>query len=155
METKDKYGSPADIIKLGRRLGYRPGVDYTPGELHQCVMDYLETMRVKVWNKVEAVRAGDAAGMLYEVPTQTPLSLSGFFLMSGLTKGRWEKYRENETYAPICELLENAVYTQNLEGAAVGAYNANLVARVHKIAEKTETTANVQIEGITGMKIGG
>lgn len=155
MTRENTYGSPIDYVREGRRLGRGPNADYRPSELRQRAVDYLEYMRGKVWNRVDVLKGGFTAGMLYEVPTSCPLDLKGFLLFAGFGLRRWEKYRENEAYADVCEWIEMLVEVQNFEGAAVGAYNANLIARRHKIADKTETTANVRIEGITGMKIGG
>ncbi|EXZ98267.1 DNA-packaging protein [Bacteroides fragilis] len=153
MNDKDTYGSPIDYVREGRRLGRGPSATYTPAELQQRAVDYCEFMRRKVWNRVDVLKGGMTAGMLYEVPTACPLDLKSFLLFAGFGVRRWQQYRSDEAYADVCEWIEMLIETQNFEGAAVGVYNANLIARRHRIAEKTETDATLHIEAITGMKI--
>lgn len=154
MADSKTYGSPLDYTREGVRLGRRgPGVEYRPSELRQRAVDYFEMMRRKVWNKVDVLKGGPAAGIMYEVPTAAPLDLTGFLIFAGFGRTRWQKYRENEAYVEVCEWIELCIENQNYEGAAVGAYNANLIARRHRIADKTDTDATVRLEPITGVRI--
>ncbi len=153
MGREKTYGSPLDYVREGRRLGRGPNADYRPSELRQRAVDYFEYMRGKVWNRVEVLKGGIFAGTLYEVPTSCPLDLKGFLLFAGFGARRWERYKNNEAYADVCEWVEMVIETQNFEGAAVGAYNANLIARRHRIADKTETTVTTPPQQIIGMEI--
>lgn len=151
MKSENTYGSPLDYVREGRRLGRGPNAEYRPSELLQLATDYFEYMRGKVWYRAGVLKNG----VTYELPTQCPLTFSGFRLFTGISSARWNKYKENIAYADICEWVEDHIFTQNFEGASVGAFNPGLIARYHKIADKTETDAKVRVECITGMKIVG
>ena len=153
MIRDNTFGSPIDYERAGRRLGRGPNAEYRPAELRQRAIDYFEYMRGVVWNRIEVLKGGFTAGMLYEVPTSCPLDLKGFLAFAGFGMRRWERYKADEAYQDVCEWVEMIIEVQNFEGAAVGAYNANLIARRHRIADKTETTVAAPPAQITGMKI--
>lgn len=152
-DSQNTYGSPLDYVRAGQGTSRAPIVDYTPAELRNKAIDYFDYMRGKVWNRTEAIRSGDNAGMLYEVPTSCPLDLKGFLLFAGIGLRTWGRYAENEAFLSVCEWVMMIIETQNFEGAMVGAYNANLTARRHRIAEHTETAATVKLEAIGGLTI--
>jgi hypothetical protein len=153
MDHSDKYGSPIDYVTAGKRIGRFSGPYYRPSELRARATDYFEYMRGKVWNRLEMIKGGDLAGSLVDVPTSCPLDLKGFLLFAGFGVRTWNGYKSNEAYEDVCEWIEMVIETQNFEGAVVGAYNANLIARRHKIADKQETTVTAAPEQITGMRI--
>lgn len=143
-----KYGSPIDYFNEGCRVAPTRSVKYSPVELRQRFMDYLEFMRTKVWHKAERIKSGYGAGMLVSTPTQAPLSLESFLIYAGMGRKTYKIYQTNPAYDDICDWIETCIDNQNFEGALVGAYNANLVARRLKLAEKTESEvdANQTIE---------
>lgn len=48
--------------------------------------------------------------------------------------------------------VETTIYTQKFEGAAVGAFNSNIIARDLGLADKKEIDASVTVDRITGME---
>jgi len=150
-----EYGSPIDYVRAGERIRAPYTADYDPQELRDRAFEYFDYMRGKVWNRVEPIRSGDLAGTLYEVPTSCPLDLKGFLLFAGFGVRRWETYKADEAYAEVCEWIEMVIETQNYEGAAVGAYNANLIARRHKITDRQETTASVTVDRVGSSPLAG
>lgn len=142
MERKP-LGSPIDYALAGRCVGRDPGAEYMPRELRQRAVDYFEFMRNRVWNKIELLKSGLTAGMPCEVPTQSPLSLRGFLVFTGMSRQRWQRYKSDPAYSDICEWVELAIETQNFEGAMVGVYDSGLTAKTLKLAERTETTVEV------------
>lgn len=141
-------GSPLDYVREGRRLGKGPGASYTPAELQQRAVDYFEFMRDRVVNRYDAVKSGDWAGRLFAIPAISPLDLKAFLLFAGFGPTTWEKLRKSPDYAGVCEWIEMIIETQNFEGATTGLYNANLIARRHKIADRVDSDANVKVDGI-------
>ena len=148
MTRKKTYGSPIDYAREGQRIGRGPNAAYKPSELRQRAVDYFDYMRGKVWNRADVLKSGFFAGTLYEVPTSCPLDLKGFFIFAGIGPRRWEQYKGDEAYVDVCEWIEMIIEVQNYEGAAVGVYSANLIARRHKIADKTETDTTVSVDHV-------
>lgn len=147
------YGSPIDYVRAGQRAARIAGTNYRPSELRARAVEYFDYMRGKVWNRVDMIKGGELAGSLVELPTSCPLDLKGFLLFAGFGVRQWGQYKSNEAFEDICEWVEMVIETQNFEGAVVGAYNANLIARRHKIADKQETVVTAPPEQITGMRI--
>lgn len=100
------------------------------------------------WEKVELVkyRGGyEEAG----VPLGRPYTMDGFTYYLGVSgsyfrtaKGnlreKIEKGKADESEIELLEaieLIEQVIRMQNIEGAAVGLFSTNLVARIHNIAE--------------------
>ena len=106
MIRDNTFGSPIDYERAGRRLGRGPNAEYRPAELRQRAIDYFEYMRGVVWNRIEVLKGGFTAGMLYEVPTSCPLDLKGFLAFAGFGMRRWERYKADEAYQDVCEWVE-------------------------------------------------
>jgi hypothetical protein len=93
---------------------------------------------------VEAIKSGDNAGKLVKIPTAIPYTLSGFCLYIGASESFWRNFRSNvnlgEDFLSVIEEIELTIKTQKFTGAAVGAFNANLMARDLGMVDKTEIT---------------
>lgn len=136
----NSYKSPLDYATGGRGTS---GAEYRPRKLWLRAVEYFEFMRDKVWNHVELLKGGAAAGTPCNVPVQTPLQLRGFLVFAGLTRGQWQRYRTDPDFADICDRIEMMIETQNIEGAMVGAYNGSFTARLLGLADKTEAAVEV------------
>lgn len=75
-----------------------------------------------------------------------PLPLTRVGFMDFLDLGyRWRRFKEyyaskDDFWAVTIARIENAIERNQLEGALVGSYNSNLVARLNGYTEKTENT---------------
>lgn len=52
----------------------------------------------------------------------------------------------------VTTYVEEIIRTQKFEGAAVGAFNANIIARDLGLSDKKEIDGKFQVEQITGME---
>ncbi len=135
--------SPLDYIRsIDRAAGY------TPAALARKHLEYLKFMRDRTWDRAEAIRGGDAAGTIFYVKAQVMLTHATFRTFAAITKSAWKCYREAEEYAEVCDLIEDTIEAQNIEGAAVGEFNATLVARIHKIADRVESDNITRIDRV-------
>lgn len=129
--------------------GNRFGVDcetfvkpksYNPEEWVKKFVEYLEYMDEKVWNVKHPIKGGDMAGTVMDVPVSTPLSIRSFCVFAGIsvdTFSNYEKSKGYEDYFGVTTRMRTVIEANQLEGATVGAYNANIVARLLGLAEKT------------------
>lgn len=100
------------------------------------------------WERTELVKyKGDHSEA--EIPLGRPYTMDGLTYYLGVSgayfraakanlKDKIEKRKattEDEDLLEVIYLIEQAVRTQNIEGAAVGVFSASLVARIHGIAE--------------------
>ena len=121
---------------------------YTPEKLWEEAIKYFEWMSTSVWNKKEAIKGGEKAGMLIDVPTTTPLSLESFCLFADIDRQTFLNYESNkENYKDFFEVttrIRAIIESNQFEGATVGAYNPNIIARKLGLTDKTEQTVKVE-----------
>lgn len=100
------------------------------------------------WLRAELVKHQGSAEQ-YDVPLGRPYTMDGFTFYLGVSgsyfrsaktalKEKVEEGKATDSEVELLEaieLIECAVRTQNIEGAAVGVFNTNLVARIHALAE--------------------
>lgn len=120
-------------LKSGRDRKYESSDD-----LLLACYNYFEECDNNPWFKNEAVKSGDNAGKIIKVPTARPYTQSGMFIFIGIDRKTWSSYKNDEDFLPIITHIEEIIYTQKFEGAAVGAFNANIIARDLGLKDKTE-----------------
>jgi len=72
-----------------------------------------------------------------QIPTARPYSISGLCVHLGIDFTTWKEYCKREGFTNICTRAEEIIETQQLEGAAVGAFNANIIARKLGLADSS------------------
>lgn len=121
---------------------------YTPELLWKEAIDYFEWITQKVWNKKEPIKSGDMAGNLIDVPTQTPMSIEGFCLFADISKQTFYNYESNKdeykAFFDITTRIRGIIESNQFEGATVGVYNPNIIARKLGLADKQEVTHTEQ-----------
>lgn len=118
---------------------------YTPREWYDKILEYCNWMQGRVWNKMEAIKSGDMAGTLIQIPTLTPMSIGGFCLFAGIDRRTFDNYENTkgyEDYFPITAWGREIIETNQFEGATVGAYNPNIIARKLGLVDKQDLTTN-------------
>jgi hypothetical protein len=139
----------------------------TPDLLWEAACEYFQWCQDNPWMKIEQARAagkpglaikvkkGQAVGIqatrpteLAELPTARPYSLSGLCLYLGCSHHYFYEFKKtaNEDYLDILTRIELIIETQQFEGATVGAYNANIIARKLGLTDKQEIENNVKGE---------
>jgi hypothetical protein len=124
----------------------RPRIYQSPEELNEDCEDYLITTSTRVWTKKDWV-GKDATEV--ERETSAPFTQTGLFLFLGIDRTTWDLYRKRPEFIPVITRIEAIIYTQKFEGATVGAFNANIIARDLGLADKKEidkTTTKVKFK---------
>lgn len=122
---------------------------FKPEEFEKAWEEYFAWCDANPWYKKEAIKSGELAGKLVDIPIDRPYTEIGFCSFHGLG----EKYlaqladtlkgKEDEVSIQLSNILTRArakCYAQKFEGAAVGIYNANIIARALGLTDKSETT---------------
>jgi len=106
---------------------------YTPESLWEEAVKYFDWMKERHWNKMEAIKSGDKAGTTMAVPTQTPFSIESFCLFADITTETFRNYYSNDDeykdFFGVTMRIKGIIESQQFEGATVGAYNPNIIAR--------------------------
>lgn len=58
-----------------------------------------------------------------------PLSIAGLCLFLDITRHRWEKYKKDDFFSDEAKRAEMIISTQKFEGAAVGIFNSQIIAK--------------------------
>lgn len=115
----------------------------TPEEWYNKIVAYIEYMKTQVWNKKEAIKSGEMAGKLIDIPTQTPMSIGGLCLFAKIDDNTFARYLSEkgyEDYWAITTWAKQTIETQQFEGATIGAYNPNIIARKLGLVDKQDLT---------------
>jgi hypothetical protein len=121
----------------------------SPTLLWEACCEYFETTDERKWWKTE-FNGKDAIEC--HVPTDTPYTWTGLYIFLDIDHKTWVSYESKEDFVPTCTRVRNIIYTQKFEGAAVGAFNANIISRDLGLADKQETKFNGDVNHtITGM----
>jgi len=118
---------------------------YTPKEWHDKFIEYFEWADKRSWNKSELIKSGEMVGEIIPVPSPIPFSVKGFCLFAGVsmqTFYNYESLKGYEDYFEITQWGRTIIETQQLEGAIVGQFQHNIIARIQNIAERTDITTN-------------
>jgi len=91
-------------------------------------------------------RGKDATEVL--LPHPRPYTLTGLCLWLSVNEKFWRELREakredDNEFSPVITRVEQIIYTNKFEGAAVGFFNANIIARDLGLADKRDISAQV------------
>lgn len=111
----------------------------SPEILWDSCLQYFEATDKRKWLKTE-FHGKDANECI--VPMETPYTWTGLYLFLDISHTTWQQYEKLEDFNAISTCVRNIIYTQKFEGAAVGAFNANIIARDIGLTDKQESTVN-------------
>lgn len=158
-------GAPSNnqFWKLRDKHG-RPTLFENPEELLLACQDYFNWVDAHPWYKVEQLKKPyeesytDSKGEkkirmvhITKVPTARPYTIQGLCIFLGVNSvwfNQFETAQKNKDddlakdFSKICTHVREVIYQQKFEGAAVGAFNANIIARDLHLKENTDVTTN-------------
>lgn len=121
--------------KPARKVG-RPRA-YTPEALEAKFEEYVE------WAKKHPLSINKvSAGEIIAVPTERPLTLFGFCVFADIVENTFREYERQEEFLSVTTRARTAFANSQIEGALVGAYNPNIVARLQGLADRQDVTTN-------------
>lgn len=118
---------------------------YTPEAFWDEAVKYFDWISERVWNKKEAIKSGEMAGTLIDIPTSTPMSIESFCLYADIDRKTFDNYESNsddyKDFFHITTRIRGVIESQQFEGATVGAYNPNIIARKLGLKDQTDITS--------------
>lgn len=114
----------------------------SPDLLWQAACEYFDWCDKHPWVKNEAVKSGDSAGLIIQVPTSRPYTIAGLLLYIGVNDHYWRDFRSDghREFEDVIARVEKVIETQQFEGATVGAFNANIISRKLGLIDKQALT---------------
>lgn len=138
--------STACATKRAASKGGRP-IAYTPEALYAKFEEYKGWVKDNPRSSYKMSRDGMA-----EMETDRPLTLVGFCQYAGIIIDTFRGYeRRDEFFRLQCARVREAIEADQLEGAMVGQYAQSIVARVLKLADRTEVVNRSEADRISEM----
>ncbi len=123
---------------------------YTPELFWDEAVKYFEFMQTRVWNKKDPIKSGDMAGVLIDVPTQTPMSIESFCIFADISTETFRNYEsKDESYKDFFEVttrIRTIIESQQFEGATVGAFNPNIIAQKLGLVTKLQNELSGEVK---------
>lgn len=109
-------------------------------KLKKACTNYFNYVDGKSWDKIEVNKSAIKTERLIKVPQAIPYTLSGLCLYLQTSSNWWKEFRKAKKATPdilaVIEWVEEVIETQNFTGAAVGAFNANIISRKLGLIDK-------------------
>lgn len=117
----------------------------SPELLWESACEYFQWCDDNPWVKTKksSFDKGEFSGeSIEETPTQRPYSKMGWFVYIGCSDTWLVNFKKTATddFLRVIEQIETIIAKQQWEGASVGAFNANIIARTLGLKEQTEAT---------------
>ena len=134
------YLARCEALRSGKRTSR--SITYISGdELLNAAYEYFQ------WsdnNPIKEEIVNFSAKELVHVKDYTnkkrPYTFNGLCSYIGLCTSSWYSYKRDKRFKKSCEIIEKIIWDDKYQGAAVGIYNSNLIARDLGLAEKKEVT---------------
>lgn len=112
------------------------------------------------WCDDNPIEAEDNKGTknVNTVKFNRPYTLKGFCIFCDASENWFKEFRKalteekNNDFLSVIRKIEDIIYTQKFEGAAIGIFNANIIARDLGLSDKTETEHSGEMS-ITKIKL--
>lgn len=132
----------------GKGLMGRPKLFSNPQDLWDAACEYFKWADENPWVQSKTVSKGSGPHPgedETESPTHRPYSTDALCIYLGTSRSFLKMLRKrcegiDDAYVAVIDEIFTIIRTQQLEGAKIGAYNANLIARLYNIVDKTENT---------------
>lgn len=103
-----------------------------PETLWDAACEYFDWCDKNPWHRESAAKAGDHFGEVVNERTARPYTLQGLCIFLECDENTIERYCKEVAYKDFWDIankIRRIIYTQKFEGAAVGAFNASIIAR--------------------------
>jgi hypothetical protein len=119
----------------------------SPGLLWEAACEYFDFCDANPWVKIDFKGANIER---VEIPTARPYTLSGLCLYLDCASSYFRHFKStiqenNKDFVTVISKIEEVIYTHQFEGAIVGAFNSNIIARALGLTEKSEVKTTIKI----------
>lgn len=113
---------------------------YTADALWSKFIEYVKDNETDTMKRVELMKAGELIGEQRHSDLKVPLSIKGFCIFALITHKTFLNYMEEDEQLDkdllqVSMRIHDFIQTEQVNGANVGLYNANIVARVNGLSD--------------------
>ena len=137
--------------KLTRDTGKAPSkggrpCTYTPEALYAKFEEYKEWVKDHPITRMSAYQ-----GVPFGIPTDRPMTIVGFCVFADISTETFRGYGKRQEFFGVLARVRETIETDQLEGAMVNQFNSSIVARVLKLADRTEVVNKSEADRISEM----
>jgi len=142
---RKEYNKPgAKSIWLANSKRTKEVIFSSPEILLEEFLDYVQFCKDNPWVRQRVVISGKKGTEISNEPIEKPVTLGGFMVFCGVGDRYWQNFVQeiaprDENYGSVIDFIKKATREQNIDGAAVGIYNANIISRLHGLADNINT----------------
>lgn len=118
---------------------------YTPKELWDKAVEYFAWVESNPLFTTKVL----GNGRKIQIAIVRPMTEMAFCLFANISLDTFKRYKDSlGAYKDFCGVSRNIsliIYTQKFEGAAIGLFNTNIIARELGLSEKTQTTIKPKV----------
>jgi hypothetical protein len=119
----------------------------SPEMLLQAAVEYFDWCDANPWYKHDFV--GKDATEVWKA-TERPYTMSGLCVYIGCCEQTIRDYKkERKDFVEVITHIETIIYTQKFEGATVGAFNSNIIARDLGLRDKQDIDQKLDIKTVS------
>ena len=127
----------------------------SPELMWEAACEYFTWCQDNPWYKTD-FRGKDADEV--SIPTERPFTLQGLCRYLDCSTSYFREFKSNppkgsKDFLTVITRIEETIYQQKFEGAAVGAFNANIIARDLGLVDKQELNQKGKVKLTIGGKI--
>lgn len=125
----------------------------SPELLWGAACEYFQWCDDNPWTRVETTVKGHNKDTK-TIPTQRPYTIAGFCIYCDASRAWWKEFKaaNHEDFLLVTARIDEIIYKQKFEGATVGAFNANIIARDLGLIDKTDVNNNTTVEYVNVSK---
>lgn len=119
-----------------------------PETLWNACTEYFEATDQRKWNKTVFIKATNS---MATVPKDVPFTLSGLCVFLNIGRSTWSDYKNKKGYEHFSDIItrvHDIIRTHQFEGAAVGVFNANIIARTLGMPDKKDIASKPPLQPI-------
>jgi hypothetical protein len=131
-----------EFWKLRSKHG-RDKIFTSPEILWEAATEYFEATAARTWDTKDWV-GKDANEVTRKV--SPPFLLISLCIFLDIDMETWRLYRQRKEFIGVITRIENIIFTQKFEGASVGIYNNNIIARELGLVDKKEEIGGQKIK---------
>ena len=108
----------------------------SPDALWEAACDYFAWCDANPW-RIEKTKKKGKSKEVETTPTQRPYTIAALCMYLGVHSTYLNELKDKD-YSEVITRIRQIIETNQLEGAMVGAYNANIVARINGLTDKID-----------------